>query len=128
MSYGIFWLTHLGYSLLLVTTITAMASTAFKGANGRYPAKLEDLFPDFIDRISLDPFDGKPLKMKPVEGGVELYSVGRHPKSLSYAQKTQLIFIWAEKHMKNTGSNHRRNKDKKIVAIQVSLSLDRITG
>ena len=80
MSYGIFWLTQLGYSLLLVTTITAMASTAFKGANGRYPAKLEDLFPDFIDRISLDPFDGKPLKMKPVEGGVELYSVGRHPK------------------------------------------------
>jgi len=58
----------------------ALASTAYKGANGRYPAKLEDLVPDFIDRIPPDPFDGKPLKMKPVEGGMMLYSVGRHPK------------------------------------------------
>lgn len=58
----------------------ALAATAFKAAKSRYPEKIEELVPNYIDRIPTDPFDGKPLKMKPVKGGLELYSIGSHPK------------------------------------------------
>lgn len=44
---------------------------------GSYPAKLEDLMPVYLDRIPQDPFDSKQtLKMKPVGGGIDLYSIG----------------------------------------------------
>lgn len=52
----------------------ALAATAFKDTQGFYPARAEDMVPDFIDRIPLDPFDGQPLKIRAVEGGLELYS------------------------------------------------------
>jgi hypothetical protein len=58
----------------------ALAMTAYKAAKGRYPEKLDELVPDHIDRIPKDPFDGKPLKMKPVKGGLELYSTASHPE------------------------------------------------
>jgi hypothetical protein len=58
----------------------ALAMTAYKSAKGRYPQKIEELTPDYIDRIPTDPFDGKPLKMKSVKGGLELYSTASHPE------------------------------------------------
>ena len=58
----------------------AFAATAYKTAKSRYPEKIEELVPNYIDRIPTDPFDGKPLKMRPVKGGLELYSIGSHPK------------------------------------------------
>ena len=54
----------------------ALAATAFKATNGRYPDSLSDLVPDYIDQIPMDPFDSQALKMKPVNGGLDLYSVG----------------------------------------------------
>ncbi len=57
---------------------TAFAVAAYKAAGGRYPEKLEELVPAYIDRIPLDPFTGKPLMMRPVQGGLELYSAGKN--------------------------------------------------
>lgn len=57
----------------------ALAMTSYKSAKGRYPEKIEELVPDYIDRIPTDPLDGKPLKMKSVKGGLELYSTASHP-------------------------------------------------
>jgi len=54
----------------------ALAATAYRAANKTYPAKLEELIPKYIDRIPTDPFDGKPIKMEPVAGGLDLYSIG----------------------------------------------------
>ena len=54
----------------------ALAVTAYRARNKSYPARLKELAPEFIDRIPVDPFDGKPLKMKSVDGGLDLYSVG----------------------------------------------------
>lgn len=59
----------------------ALAATAYKEAKGRYPDKLEDLVPDYIDRVPVDPFDEKPLKVKSVDGGIDLYSVSASPTS-----------------------------------------------
>ena len=54
----------------------SLAATAFKATNGRCPDNLSDLIPDYIDQIPTDPFDGQALKMKPLDGGLDLYSVG----------------------------------------------------
>lgn len=54
----------------------ALAASAYKASHGEYPARLEELVPAYIKRTPTDPFDGKPLKMKPVEGGICLFSTG----------------------------------------------------
>jgi hypothetical protein len=54
----------------------ALAMSGYRAQNNAYPAKLEELVPEYIDRIPVDPFDGKPLKMKSVDGDLDLYSVG----------------------------------------------------
>ncbi len=59
---------------LLGLSDIALAAAAFKDVKGSYPASAEDLVPDFIDRIPLDPFNGQPLKIRAAEGGLELYS------------------------------------------------------
>lgn len=57
---------------------TAFAVEAYKAAGGKYPDKLEELVPAYIDRIPLDPFTGKPVMMRHVQGGMELYSAGKN--------------------------------------------------
>lgn len=54
----------------------ALAIAAYQAKKGRYPAQLDNLVPDYITKIPTDPFDGKPLKVTAIEGGLVLYSVG----------------------------------------------------
>lgn len=70
----------------------APAMTAYKSATGNYPGNLDALVPNYIDRVPADPFDGKPLKMKPVNGGVELYSPGPDAR-YEYNDKLTLNFF-----------------------------------
>ena len=63
-------------------TDLALAATAYRVARGHYPSRLEDLVPDYIEDIPFDPFDGKPMKMKALDGSLDLYSVGPDPKDL----------------------------------------------
>jgi hypothetical protein len=60
---------------------TRMAGTAFaieryRHARGALPHKLEDLVPEFIPQMPIDPFDGKPLRFIITEKGYRLYSIG----------------------------------------------------
>jgi hypothetical protein len=70
------------YEALTRLADTAMAAAAFKAANGSYPASLEDLVPDYLDQIPVDPFDLEPLKLRSIDGGLDLYSVGADLNSL----------------------------------------------
>ena len=54
----------------------ALAATAFRDRRGRWPDAADNLDPAFMDPYPTDPFDGKPIKMKQVAGGVDLFSVG----------------------------------------------------
>lgn len=54
----------------------ALAVSEYRTRNNAYPAGLEELVPEYIDHIPVDSFDGKSLKMKSVDGGLDLYSVG----------------------------------------------------
>ncbi len=48
----------------------------YRAKYSKDPAKLDDLVPEFLTHVPLDPFDGKPLRMKKGATGVILYSVG----------------------------------------------------
>ncbi|MFC1580160.1 ankyrin repeat domain-containing protein [Thermodesulfobacteriota bacterium] len=54
----------------------ALAVTAYYANNGYYPNRPEDLTPDYIREIPIDPFDGKPLKIRASDKGLILYSIG----------------------------------------------------
>jgi hypothetical protein len=53
-----------------------LAAERYRLQNGRLPAQLNELVPDFIPAIPLDPFDGKPMKMKRADRSLIVYSVG----------------------------------------------------
>ena len=54
----------------------AVAVAAYRAAEGAYPARLEDLLPNYAERIPLDPFDDQPLRLVKRGEGVAVYSVG----------------------------------------------------
>jgi hypothetical protein len=58
----------------------AFALAAYKGDEGRYPAKLDDLSPKYLASIPADLFSGKALIYKPSDKGYLLYSVGANGK------------------------------------------------
>jgi hypothetical protein len=44
--------------------------------NGQLPVRLEEVTPEFLRQIPLDPFDGNPLRFKRLDQGYVVYSVG----------------------------------------------------
>ena len=54
----------------------AVAASAYREAKGLYPETVDDLVPVFLETVPIDPYDGKPLKIKTVLGGLDLYSIG----------------------------------------------------
>lgn len=54
----------------------AVAVEAYRAKTGKPPTRLDDLVPDCLDAVPLDPFDGKPLRMMAAQGSIVLYSVG----------------------------------------------------
>src|SRR5215218_5867608 len=58
----------------------AVAAAAHKAKHGRYPEKLAELVPEFLQEVPPDPYDGRPIRLRRVEGGLVLYSVGRDRK------------------------------------------------
>lgn len=55
----------------------ALAAQRYRLANGKLPAALEELVPAFLDAGPVDPFDGQPLRFKPLATGFVVYSIGR---------------------------------------------------
>ncbi|MDP6439797.1 MAG: hypothetical protein QGH74_09195 [Candidatus Brocadiia bacterium] len=67
---------HAGSLAQLRTARGALAVERYRIANGRLPEKLDDLVPEFMGAIPVDPFDGRPLRYKKLEKGYVVYSVG----------------------------------------------------
>jgi hypothetical protein len=74
----------LSHTIVQVTEVEARRNAArlglalygYRAHNGQYPAKLDDLVPEFVAAVPLDPFDGKPMKLKRTDHGLIVYSVG----------------------------------------------------
>lgn len=58
----------------------AFALADWKAQNGTYPARLEELVPEFIATKPQDDFSGRPLIYQRTENGFQLYSIGVNEK------------------------------------------------
>ena len=56
--------------------ITTLAVRLFKMEKGRWPEKLDELVPEYLDEVPLDPFALKPLRYKKHESKWIIYSIG----------------------------------------------------
>jgi hypothetical protein len=54
----------------------ALAVTAYRVKNGKFPDRIDDLAPAHLARVPLDPFDGQPLRLKRDGKDLILYSIG----------------------------------------------------
>jgi hypothetical protein len=54
----------------------ALAVERYRAGHGRFPARLEDLVPEFIPLVPLDPFDGQPMRMRRTGQRLIVYSIG----------------------------------------------------
>ncbi|UCG34379.1 MAG: hypothetical protein JSU68_07015 [Phycisphaerales bacterium] len=53
-----------------------LAAERFRLATGRWPESLEELVPEYLDAVPLDPFDEKPLRYRVEADRVVIYSIG----------------------------------------------------
>ena len=54
-----------------------LAMARYHAEHKEYPDRLEDLVPDYLAEVPVDPFDGEPLKMHVADDRIVLYSIGR---------------------------------------------------
>lgn len=60
----------------LRTSIAAIAVERFRLAHGQLPENLDELVPQFISAVPIDPFDGQPLRYHRLAKGYVIYSIG----------------------------------------------------
>jgi hypothetical protein len=68
---------HLKGEALATLAETAVACERYRLATGELPAKLDDLVPQYLDTVPLDPFDEQPLRYVVDAQGARLYSIGQ---------------------------------------------------
>jgi hypothetical protein len=61
----------------LRSLVAALAVERYRQARGAWPTALDVLVPDFLDEVSGDPYDGKPLRYRRLADGAVVYSVNR---------------------------------------------------
>jgi hypothetical protein len=54
----------------------AVAAERFRLRHQRWPQKQEELVPTLLSQVMMDPFDNKPLRLKHVDDGLVIYSIG----------------------------------------------------
>jgi hypothetical protein len=62
----------------VAATRILIACNAYRSKEGRLPANLQLLVPDYLESIPVDPYDGKPFRYNPSAGVI--YSVGKDLK------------------------------------------------
>ena len=56
--------------------IVAVAAERYRRDKGHWPGTVDELAQDYLKAVPTDPYDGKPLRYKPLPDGVIVYSVG----------------------------------------------------
>ncbi len=75
-----------------LTARAALAAAAYRANQGKLPARLDDLVPQYLDAVPTDPFDGKPIRMAVAATGVVFYSVGEDLKDDGGSQEADVTF------------------------------------
>lgn len=64
------------YLAMLNCAITGLAIERYRITNGKWPRKLDELVPEYLAKLTTDPFNGEPLLVGTIPGGLVIYSVG----------------------------------------------------
>lgn len=101
---------------LQVLMQAALAATAFKSDRGEYPAALDELVPEYMAKIPKDPFNGKPVQLKVLDGGLDLSCVGDELDAVHKKDQGPIHFyLGAEAYEKYRvePAREKREKEKK---------------
>jgi len=80
------------------SALAAIAVARFRLRNeGRFPETLDDLVPDLLDAVPVDPCDGQPLRYSLSEQGGVIYSVGSDKKDDQGNVGGSDVGLWVEK-------------------------------
>lgn len=60
------------------TAVTAIAIERFRRRHGKLPDSLEELVPDLMPALPMDPYDGKPMRYVVTDEDVRVYTLGRN--------------------------------------------------
>jgi hypothetical protein len=69
---------HMREDVLVQLTRCGIAVERFRLKNGKLPASLEEIVPDFLAGEQMDPFSGEPMQFETNEEGYVIYSVGQN--------------------------------------------------
>ncbi|HOJ53374.1 MAG TPA: hypothetical protein PLI64_02380 [Phycisphaerae bacterium] len=56
--------------------VAGLAAERYRLDHGRFPDRLEDLVPQYLPQVLLDPFNDEPLRLRHCDGALMIYSVG----------------------------------------------------
>ena len=70
------WETSHSNLAMLNCAITSLAMERYRITNGKWPRKLDELVPEYLAKLPTDPFNGEPLLVGTIPGGLVIYSVG----------------------------------------------------
>ncbi len=70
------WETSHSNLAILNCAITSLAMERYRITNGKWPRKLDELVPEYLAKLPKDPFNGEPLLVGTIPGGLVIYSVG----------------------------------------------------
>jgi len=62
----------------LRSAAAAMAALRFRNDHGRLPASLDELVPEYMAEMPVDPFSGKPLLFRLLDDGLIIYSISEN--------------------------------------------------
>lgn len=58
-------------------TVTAFAAERYRRDQGTWPETIDKFCPDYLPVLPTDPFDGEELRLRRIEDGIVIYSVGQ---------------------------------------------------
>lgn len=70
------WETSHSNLAILNCAITGLAIERYRITNSKWPRKLDELVPEYLAKLPTDPFNGEPLLVGTIPGGLVIYSVG----------------------------------------------------
>lgn len=78
--YGTIFLKNAQLEATFLAARTGLACRLHKSRTGRFPESLEELVPDLLKEVPIDPFTGKPLVYRREGAGFIVYSLGSNQK------------------------------------------------
>jgi hypothetical protein len=69
---------------------TALAIERYRLATSKVPERLEELVPQYLKEVPIDPFDGQPIRYRRTDPGYRLYSIGEDGQDNGGKEKAEV--------------------------------------